>query len=104
MFKPGIFNYICPTYHSTKNRFAQIMNSAELILKKQMSYENLFQHLIHYERLKKILLSTEQSNLIGNLLKVNSGEFNAFSSIKNNESIHTIQVMNLNRNLNPTIV
>lgn len=100
MFKPGILNLICPTYYSTKNRFAQIMSSAEYVLSKQMSYENLFLHLIHYERLKKILLSEDQSTLIENHLKVKQDEFKEVQTKEKNLPISNVEVINFNGDVN----
>ena len=75
------------------------MKSAEYVLKKKMSYENLFLHLIHYERLKKILLSEEQSANIGNLLKVEPDEFKNISTTDKN--VENINVLNFTKNENP---
>jgi hypothetical protein len=46
------------------------MNASENILKKKMSYDNIFRHLIQYERLKKVLFTDDQNTLINNLPKV----------------------------------
>ena len=79
------------------------MSSTEYVLSKRMSYENLFLHLIHYERLKKILLSEEQSTLIGNLLKIKQDEIKENQTNLKNESIRIFDVINFNRNVDDNI-
>ena len=71
------------------------MEASDNIIKKKMSYDNIFRHLIQYERLKKILLTQEQLILIDNLPKIKLKEMNQIH-IDGNELTKNVQVINSN--------
>jgi hypothetical protein len=65
----------------------------EEMLKTRMSYDYIFKHLIQYERLKRILLSEEQTVLIDNLPKIKLEEITDYSSLNKNELARNIQLI-----------
>jgi len=71
------------------------MEASDNIIKKKTSYDNIFRHLIQYERLKKILLTQEQLILIDNLPKIKLKEMNQIH-IDGNELTKNVQVINSN--------
>jgi hypothetical protein len=46
------------------------LEKTNYVISKYMSYENIFEHLIQYERFKKVLLSDEQRYVLDNLPKM----------------------------------
>jgi hypothetical protein len=52
-------------------------------LKKRMSYDYLFKHLVEYERLKKILFNVDQLTLFENLPKINLEDIIEKSTVMN---------------------
>ena len=96
--KPNISNYICPNFlMSERNKFAKYIIKAEEILKKKMSYDNIFRHLIEHERLKKILLSEEQFVLMNNLPKVKVDAVITEPVLQTDELNHKLHLINMNR-------
>ncbi len=72
------------------------MNTSENILKKKMSYDNIFRHLIQYERLKKVLFTEDQNTLINNLPKVKVKELVDESLKDKNELTQLVNSVDLN--------
>ena len=95
-FKYGIHNIIFPIFCiPKKSKFSRLMEASDNIIKKKMSYNYIFRHLIQYERLKKILLTQEQLILIDNLPKIKLNEMNHIH-IDGNELRNNVQVVNSN--------
>jgi hypothetical protein len=71
------------------------MEASDNIIKKKMSYDYIFRHLIQYERLKKILLTHEQLILIDNLPKIKLKEVTHIH-VDGSELTKNVQIINSN--------
>ncbi len=92
--KHKIWNVIFPNFIMAEyNPMYKYLLAAEEMLKTRMSYDYIFKHLINYERLKRILLSEEQANLIDNLPKIKLEEITDYSSLNKNEIARSIQMI-----------
>ena len=95
--KPGVLNYILPNFIMTKNnKYSKYMNASEDILKKKMSYDNIFRHLIQYERLKKVLFTEDQNKLINNFPKVQVKTLIDQPLLDKNELLQTVSSIDMN--------
>jgi hypothetical protein len=75
---------------------AKFIITAESILKKRMSYENIFRTLMQYERFKNLLLNEEQSILIENLPKMKFDEIKEIHDLDQSELANNVHLINLN--------
>ena len=92
--KHKIWNVIFPNFIMAEyNPMYKYLLAVEEMLKTRMSYDYIFKHLIQYERLKRILLSEEQTVLIDNLPKIKLEEITDYSSLNKNELARNIQLI-----------
>ena len=97
-FKPNFFHMIFPTWVS-RNKKMKLLNQTNSVVTKYMSYENLFEHLIQYERLKNVLLSDEQRYVLDNLPKMKVEELKENIIPDKDELMKNIQFIQIHRQI-----
>ena len=78
------------------NHISKWIITTEDILRKKMSFENIFRTLIQYERVKKILFNEEQLILIENLPKIKFSEVKDNVEINKSELTKNVHLINYN--------
>ena len=97
-FKPNWFNIIFPSWIG-RNKKMKYLNQTNSVVSKYMSFENLFEHLIQYERLKKVLLSDEQRYVLDNLPKLKVGALQENTVPDKDELMKNIQFIQVNKQI-----
>ncbi len=88
---------ICPnSLFKNHNLISKWIITTEDVLRKKMSYENIFRTLIQYERVKKILFNEEQLILIENLPKIKFSEVKDNVEINKSELTKNVHLINYN--------
>ncbi len=82
-----------------RNKKMNYLEKTSLVVSKFMSYENIFEHLIQYERLKKILLSDEQRYVLDNLPKMKVEQLIEDTVPDKDELLKNIEFIQVNKRI-----
>ena len=75
------------------------LEKTNAVITKYMSYENILEHLIQYERLKKVLLSDEQCYVLDNLPKLKVEQLNEKTAPDKDNLLKNIEYIQIHKRI-----